>query len=68
MKALRLYFSGLSDTSREEVIQSCMRMMNNRRLAGYSLDKCYIWWDLRDWAEAASLVLVMKNEEVRIEG
>ena len=69
MKELRLHFSGLSDANRgEEVIQSCMRMMNNRRLVGHSLDKCYIWWHLRDWAKAASLVLVMKNEKVRIEG
>ena len=68
MKVLRLHFSGIRNASRKEVIQSCMRMMNNRRLAGHSLDKCYIWWDLRDWVKAASLVLVMEDETVRIEG
>ena len=71
MKVLRFQVTG--DTDREEIIQSCIWMMNNRRLTGHSLEKCYIWWydnwwDHNDWETAASLVLVMENETVRIEG
>ena len=68
MKVLRLQVTRLQDTDRTEVIQSCMQMMNNRRLAGHSLEKCYIWWHANGWETAASLVLVMENETVRIEG
>ena len=68
IKVLRLQVLGLRDTDRKEVIQSCMQMMNNRRLSGHSLEKCYIWWHNNVWETAASLVLVMENETVRIEG
>ena len=68
MKELRLQVTGLQDTGRKEVIQSCMRMMNNRRLTGHSLEKCYIWWHDNGWETAPSLVLHMDNETVRIEG
>ena len=68
MKVLRLQVIGLHDTDRNEVIQPCMQMMNNRRLTGHSLEKCYIWWHSNGWETTASLVLVMENETVRIEG
>ena len=73
MKVLRLQVAGLLDAYKEEVIQSCVRMMNNRRLTGHSLEKCHIWWSYDNrWDSssetAASLVLVMENETVRIEG
>jgi hypothetical protein len=67
MKVLRLRFVGLEDANREQVSQSCREMMDKRRLAGGSLEKCYIWLHKQDWEKPASLVLVMKNEEVRIE-
>ena len=41
---------------------------NNGRLASHSLEKSYLWWHHDDWETAASLVLVMENETVRIEG
>ena len=66
MKVLRLQFFSLTGTDREQVIQSCRQMMDNRRLAGYPLEKCYIWLRKQDWEKAASLVLVMENEQVRI--
>jgi hypothetical protein len=65
MKVLRLSILGIN---REQVIQPCLQMMNNRRLAGHSLEKCYIWLRAGDWEEAAPLVLVTENETVRIEG
>ena len=68
MNVLRLQAIGLRDTDRKGVIQSCMQMMNNRRSTGHSLEKCYIWWHDNGWGTAASLVLVMENEAVRIEG
>ena len=75
MKVLRLQVSGLqdTDTERTKVIQSCMEMMNDRRLTDHPMEKCYIWWNYtwwneNDWEIAASLVLVMENETVRIEG
>ena len=68
MKVLRLQFDGVTGAKREQVGQLCRQMMNNRRLAGYSLETCYIWWDENEWEEAAPLILVMENAEVRIEG
>ena len=68
MKVLKLQFVSLTDPNEnQQITQACMRTMHNRRLAGHSLETCYIWWNRRDWANAASLVLVMENETVRIE-
>ena len=67
MKVLRLQVIGLQDTDRKEVIQSCMRMMENRRLTGHSLEKCYIWWHDNGWEPTAPLVLAMGNKTVRID-
>jgi hypothetical protein len=67
MKVLRLRFVHLEGEKRTQVIQSCRELMDMRRLAGYSLEKCYIWSRKQDWEKAASLVLVMENETVRIE-
>ncbi len=64
MKVLRLQFDDIPDANREQVTQSCRQMMNNRRLAGYFLERCYIWWHHEDWNENAPLVLVMENEVV----
>jgi hypothetical protein len=64
LKVLRLYFLGLT----QQAIHSCRQMMENRTLAGYSLEKCYIWLHGQDWEDVASLVLVMENEKARIEG
>ena len=66
MKVLRLQFANLMGEDREKVIQLCTQMMNKRRLAGCSLEKCYLWW--RHWERAASLALAMENDMVRIEG
>jgi len=65
MKVLGLRFF---DAHSGEVIQPCRQMMDSRRLAGYSLEKCYIWLREDDWEKVAPLVLVMENEKVRIEG
>jgi len=62
MKALKLRFINVKSADQEQVRQSCMQMMDDRRLAGYFLEKCYIWWQRRDWLQAASLVLVMENK------
>ena len=67
MTVLRLRFYDVESANREQVGQLCMQMMNIRRLVGYSLEKCYIWWHYKDWKKAAPLVLVMENEEVRTE-
>ena len=64
MKVLRLQFGDLGGADREQISQSCRQMMNNRRLAGYSLEKCCIWWNYKDWAKPPPLVWVMENEEV----
>ncbi len=66
MKVLRLQFGDIRGASREQVSQSCSAMMHSRRLAGYSLGKCYIWWHHEDWKKVAPLVLVMENEVVRV--
>ena len=66
VKVLRLQFSDVRGASRELVSQSCRRMMNNRRLASYFLEKCYIWWHQDDWEKDAPLVLVMENEMMRV--
>jgi len=55
---LRVFF-----IRKEEVIQSCRRTMDNRRLAGYPLEKCYINMRDQGWEE-----VVVENERVRIEG
>jgi len=65
MKVLGLRFF---DAYRGEVVRPCRQMMDNRRLAGYSLEKCYIWLREDDWEKVAPLVLVMENGKVRIEG
>ncbi len=67
MKVLWLQLSDIRDADREQVSQSCRQMMHSRRLAGYILEKCCIWWRYKDWKKAAPLVLVMENEEVRKE-
>ena len=61
MKVLRLQFDDIQGANREQVSQSCRQMMNSRRLAGYFLEKCCIWWHREDWKKAASLKLVMAN-------
>ena len=66
VKMLRLRFSNLMGEDRKKVLQSCTQMMSNRRLAGHSLERCYLWW--RHWERASSLALVMENDTVRIEG
>ena len=66
MKVLRLQFHDIEDENREKIGQSCRQMMNDRRLAGYFLEKCYIWWRRKDWEKDAPLVLVMENEVVRV--
>ena len=66
-KVLRLQFYDVKGAIREHVSQVCREMMNDRRLAGYSLETCYIWWQYEEWKKAASLVLVMENVEVRTE-
>ena len=68
MKVLRLQFDDVGGAIREQVGQLCRQMMNDRRVASYPLETCYIWWDENEWEEAAPLVLVMENAEVRIEG
>ena len=65
MKVLRLQFGDIRGANREQVSRSCWQMMNNRRLAGYSLEKCYIWWHQKDWNKDATTVLVMENEVVK---
>jgi len=65
MKVLGLRFL---DENKEPIIQTCWQFMNNRRLAGYPMEKCYIWLREEDWEEVAPLVLVMENETVRLEG
>ena len=61
MRVLRLHFHDVEGTARQHFGQLCRQMMSNRRLAGYSLEMCYIWWRYEDWQKAASLVLVMEN-------
>ena len=68
MKVLRLQFDDLMDPNREQLVfQSCVWMMNKRRLAGHSLDKCYLWWLRGRWERAPSLAFVTENGTVRIE-
>ena len=64
-KVLRLQFDCIG--GRAHIVNICKTMMNKRRLAGYSLERCCIWWLYEDWEKAASLVLVMENGEVRTE-
>jgi len=67
LKELALRFSRLMGADREKVIRSCMRIMNNRRLAGHPLEKCWLWRHDSDRREPTSLVLVMEDERVRID-
>ena len=62
MKVLKLQFYDMPVANRGQVSQSCRQMMNDRRLAGYFLEKCYIWWHHEDWKNDAPLVLVMGNQ------
>ena len=66
MKVLQLQFDDIWGTNREQVTESCRQMMDNRRLAGYFLEQCYIWWDREDWEKEAPLTLVIENEVVRV--
>ena len=66
MKVLRLQFDDISGATRKEVSESCRRMMHSRRLAGYFMEECYIWWHYEDWNKAPS-ALIMENEVVRTE-
>ena len=68
MKVLRLQFVCLPDANRNGVIQSCVGIMNNRRLAGHSLERCHLWWQYADWDKVAPVALIMENDTVRIEG
>jgi hypothetical protein len=67
MKVLMLRLVDFGDADRGHISESCREMMDKRRLAGYPLEKCYVWLHKKDWKEAASLVLVMENEKVRVE-
>jgi hypothetical protein len=67
MKVLGLKFRHLEEDKREPVSKWCEQMMYERRLAGHPIRKCHIWWEKSGWGKRASLVLVMQNEEVRIE-
>ena len=69
MKVLWLSFWFVEDERREEASQWCMEMMDKRRLAGYPIVECCIWWSRVDQLQkkAASLVLVLQNEVVRVE-
>ena len=60
MKVLKLQFVKLTDPNRQkQVIESCRRMMYNRRFADHSMEKCYLWWLQDSWENAASPVVVM---------
>ena len=67
MRVLKLWFVRLEAAERRRVSSLCRWMLETRRIAGYSLETCYIWWDYHDWNKAASLVAVMGNEEVEIQ-
>ncbi len=67
MKVLRLQFENIQGASREQIGQSSRQMMDNRRLAGYPLEMCHIWWHREDWKKAAPFVLAMENEVVKNE-
>jgi len=61
MKVLKLRFRSIGiGAVKEQVGQLCRQMMDDRRLAGHSLEKCYIWCGDTDSEKAASLVLVME--------
>ena len=67
MKVLRLQFAGgMSKRNKRQIIHSCRQMMDNRRLAGYVMEGCYIWWFGEDWDKDVPLVLAMENEVVRV--
>ena len=44
IKVLGLQCSRISDYTRDIVTKWCMEMMGERKLAGYPLDKCCVWW------------------------
>ena len=64
MKVLRLQFLDIQGADRELVSRSCRQMMIKRQSAGYSMERCYIWWSYGDWNKPAPLVLVMENKVV----
>ena len=49
MRELGLWFGDISGASREGVRQSCRQMMEYRRLAGYMVGKCCIYWRYKGW-------------------
>jgi hypothetical protein len=65
MKSLGLWIPD-SRGIREQFIQPCSQLMDNRRLAGHSLRKCYVFLRKGNWEK--ELVLGMENETVTIEG
>ena len=59
MKVLRLQFVELTDPKgQQQVIRLCKQIMSNRRLDGYSMQKCYLWWLQDSWEKAAPFVVV----------
>jgi hypothetical protein len=68
MKVLHLQFLFGEQGNMGQVSQWCRQMVDERRLAGYPIEKCCIWWDVDDWEQPASLVLVTRSGEVRTEG
>ena len=67
MKVLKLCFVNFGAANRERLSNLCRYVMKTRESAGYSLEKCYIWWDYHDWRKAGPLVMVTKDEEVEME-
>ena len=67
MKTLGLKFFSVLEAESQHISQWCIQMMHNRKLGGHPIEKCCIWWDEEDWEKAASLVLFMRDEEVRME-
>ena len=49
LKVLGLRLVKFEVANRRLVSNLCRWMMKTRRLAGYSLEKCYVWWDCNDW-------------------
>ena len=67
MRVLELKFFSVLGAESKHISQWCVQMMQRRRLGGHPIEKCCIWWVEEDWEKAASLVLFMRNEEVRME-
>jgi hypothetical protein len=64
---LSLQFYFVEEDKKGWVGQWCRKIVENRQLAGYPIEKCCVWWDINDWEQPASLVLVTQNGEVRME-